>query len=289
MSVLSQVELVQRVPEPRATLPTTETVRAAIIAGGFPAERCFEITDYEAFSRAVTALKGKDERVTCWEDNRDVLHGQVEQKLLEEGQTRCRWVRTKSWTASVQNGQRVLTGDEPLPNFLHYKQTYTWGDVYRVIHLVLTRDGLGAYLPRGVRGMYFVPTGNLDVLDRLVACVHHFGLDLPRTQFPDTETWRVQIGDAISDALNADIDEHLAAIDAYTVESSQAGVVENRREGLVRTAGLITRVANHLNGHAQVLQARLTALDLHCNELIEQINTYRPAGGGRQVRLGGVR
>ena len=276
MSVLSNVELVMWSPVQGAEPPLVAVVRDSLIDGGFNADRAGDVADTTAFRRAVKELEThKHLRTTVWSNG--TLHAQLDRLVESDGRIRREYVT--GWT---MNASGNVDGTEPL-NLLPHKVRYTWADVSGVIQAILMKDGLGAYTPRRAGGIYFVPVVSRDMLDRLEAALRAVNLNLLRYQVPDTTAQREEVRDAITGSLANDVTEHGQAIAGYSIESTRAGVVANRREAIAASRALVMRLAVHLGEQGATLIRRLLGLDAQCAQLIERIEAFRPVTTSRRI------
>jgi len=273
VSVIRNVELVMW--STRGEPPLIVEVREALASHGFLPERAEDLPASTVFRRAVKLKEvAKQSRVTVWDDG--LTHAQLDNLVLSGDRIRREFV--ESWRLNEDGSVQGSSLD------MHHCRThYLWSDVTVTLKRILDKDSLGAYTPRKAGGVYFVPVRSADFLDRLESVCRSIGLLFLRYQIPDTGAQRDEVADAVFLNLSSDIDGHAAALAAYTVERTPAGIVRNRDDSVVATVALIGRLSEHLGGRAGTLTDRCAELRRQCEELIGKIEAYRPQPAGRRI------
>lgn len=258
--------------------PAVATVRGRLIESGLRPERAADVADTTAFRRAVGQItdelttKEEPHKATFFNRKKDqVLCGQIDRIVLDadnkyverehishyelqpvgEGKSKTFFPAT---TAGIGNGIA--------PAYQHAKEQYTWGDVSKVIHEILKRDGLGAYTPRKGGAVYFVPLGAASqLLDQLEGMAKDLGITFLRFKIPDNQGQRLEIAEAIKASILRDCQEHRDAINAYTVDTLEVHF-DNRAEAINGTRALLRKITGFLiAGQLIDLNSELDALE----------------------------
>lgn len=278
VQTLEGIELVMWSPENGAEPPMVSAVREALTNAGLNPERAEGIAVTTAFRRAVKALETEKSRAVIW-DVDHTLYGILEE-VVPDGES-LRRTEVNRWKMFAD----VIVGDRDVLRADYHRACYTWADVSVAIQRILKKDALGAYSPRRSGGIYFVPSADKTITERLERAMSTIGLRFLRYEVPDTESQRNEVREAICDNLSRDLKDHEDAIAAYTGDTMEL-TVNNRREKLAEFESMIRSLSAHLNGRGVELLARVRGLDARCVEVIAEIARQRTMGrarGGRSL------
>jgi hypothetical protein len=269
--------------------PIVTDVRMKLVRFNYKPDYAEDIPDTTSFRRAACEFQSKDMKVTIWTKD-EAIFGQLDKLEPDEKTKRVKRIWQASWEmvfdAEKKGFVTADSGGEFRVKVTEAKNRYVWGDVSAIIQRILKEDGLGAYSLRKAGAVYVVPTTSKYQLDNLEAFCDAVGLKFLRYKVPDTLAQKMEIASAISDALDAECDAHLTAIEAYANET-KPGHIENRLTALESTRALVVRLNEYLGAKAATLNERLDALKNQTEAKLQAAQSYRPhTNQGRRIIAG---
>jgi hypothetical protein len=250
--------------------PTVSELRSALESQGFSGDRARDIPVKCAFGRAVKALAVDGLKASC--GGKTKLIGQLD-RLDEEGD-RLRREFVAGWTCDKDTGAISGSSQElPMAEALERAEKIDCTSAFRA---VLSKDGAGSYSL--TPGVYVVPSGADDFLQRLQRVVEAVRLRCLIYPIPDTADQRAEISAAVYADLSRECEEHSAAIAGYS-EETREGTIRNREESIRSTGALLLRLMAYLTpAHQGLLDRALTDL-FDCVVLaLRRVQEHRTAG-----------
>lgn len=269
-----------------AERPTIEQTRNALDDQRIPSGYAEDIADTTAFRRAAAQCRQTDMESRCFKGADGELYCQIDRLKPESDSESARLVRTLNgvWRHTVSGPKRVRGYDSETHAVLtleyeRAKATYEYGDIGRMLQVILTIEGIGVYSPRKAGGIYFAPTDAqcADLLDRVERFCLTLGIRFLRYTVPDSEHHRHEVGEAIAAGLAVDIAAHREAVEAYSVDT-RPEAFNNRRGLMLQSAALIGRLRQYLNGHAEAYGRQLGELELRLQQLERDQQNAVPTG-----------
>lgn len=269
-STLSGVRLVMfRAPDDWRA-PTITELRDALESQGFSGDRAKDIPVKAAFGRTLKALAVDGLKASV--GGKTTLIGQLD-RIDDDGE-RLRREFVAGWTCNPATG--TVEGNAVELPMAAALQTAEKIDCTSAFRAVLAKDGAGSYSL--TPGVYVVPSGAADFLERLQRVVEAVRLRCLVYPIPDTADQRAEISAAVYADLARECEEHSSAIAAYSNETRQ-GMVSNRQEAVRATRSLVARLQMYLiPAHAGLLAAELASIEAFLESASNRVQEHRSAG-----------